>query len=59
MNFEQGQAVVFKNKTVLLRAHVKSRLYKVDYAVNKALVSDSESYAQKTLQKEAAYKKIL
>jgi hypothetical protein len=57
--------VVFKDKIILLRAYVKSGLYEIDFATNKtlvisllAIVSDLESYAQRTPQKEAAYKRI-
>jgi hypothetical protein len=66
VNFKHGQAIVFKDKTILLRAYVKSRFYEMDFATNKTLVilllviaSDSELYAQRTLQEEAAYKRIL
>jgi hypothetical protein len=53
------QAVVFKDKIILLRAYVKSRFYKIDFAINKTLVisllvivSNSELYAQRTPQKK-------
>jgi hypothetical protein len=66
VNFEHGQAIVFKDKTILLRAYVKSRFYEMDFATNKtpaisllAIVSDSESYAQRTLQEKTIYRKVL
>jgi hypothetical protein len=65
VNFKHGQAIVFKDKTILLRVYVKSGFYEIDFATNKTLAilllviaSDSESYAQRTLQEEAAYKKV-
>jgi hypothetical protein len=66
VNYKYRQAVVFKDKIVLLRAYIKSGFYKIDFATNKTLVislltivSDSELYTQRTLQKETAYKRIL
>jgi hypothetical protein len=51
VNFKHGQAIIFKDKTILLRAYVKSRLYEIDFAINKtlailflAIISDSELY---------------
>jgi hypothetical protein len=68
VNFEHRQAVVFKDKTdktILVKAYVKSGFYEVDFATNKTLVilfpaiaSDSELYTQRTLQEKAAYKKV-
>jgi hypothetical protein len=56
INFEHRQAIVFKDKTILFRVYIKSRLYEIDFITNKtlvisflAIVSDSESYAQRTL----------
>jgi hypothetical protein len=51
MNFKYGQIIIFKDKTILLRAYVKSGLYEIDYVTNKTLVilllviiSNSELY---------------
>jgi hypothetical protein len=66
VNFEYNQIIVFKNKIILLRAYIKSGLYEIDFVTNKTLVisflviaSNFESYTQRTLQKETAYKRIL
>jgi hypothetical protein len=65
VNFEHGQVIVFKDKIILLRAYIKSGFYKIDFATNKtlvilflAIVSNSESYTQRTPQEKAAYKRV-
>jgi hypothetical protein len=66
VNFKHRQAVVFKDKIILLRAYIKSRFYEIDFVTNKTpviillvIASDSELYTQKPPQEKTAYKRVL